>query len=59
MIFPETGSVINLTYEYYAAPAGQPETTAYLPTGIVQTGGEPMFPHNFPGAIQKLDLSDV
>jgi hypothetical protein len=56
LVFPETGEVKYLTYEYYKAPAGQPATTVNLPSGIVQTGGEPMFPPDFPGGVQKLNF---
>lgn len=58
LIMPDTGDVVHLMYEYYAAPANQPETTVYLPTGIIQTGGTPMFPPDYPGGIQKLNWSE-
>ncbi|CAF0849284.1 unnamed protein product [Adineta steineri] len=53
LVFPDTGEVKHLTYEYYRGSAGQPKTTVHLPTGIVQTGGEPMFPPDFPGGIKE------
>ena len=56
-IFPDTGDVRRVMYQYYAAP-GQPEKTVYLPYAIVQTGGEPLLPPDFPGGIQKMNWSD-
>ena len=58
LLFPDTGEFKRLMYQYYAAPAGQPATTVYLPNAMVQTGGEPLFPPDYPGGIQKMNWSD-
>jgi hypothetical protein len=58
VVMVDTGETKRLMYQYYAAPAGQAEKTVNLPDAIVQTGGEPLFPPDFKGGIQKMNWSD-
>ena len=58
VLLVETGEAKQLMYQYYAAPAGQPSKTVYLPDAIVHTGGEPLFPPDYQDGIQKMNWSD-